>query len=283
MRPFWLLSLLLVLPSLARPDATAPGCGLASGFDYLGVTVRSAEVGGPYVYVTDEKIVDADGAPNTYHPEDAKQGCPSEGHGLDCLASAGYPGEAWWKEVLVRDPDDPDRPYVQRSGPYQGFFVSKTSLRNPDYAGALSPLSYVDADAIPYLVLPAPILRTDGMGEMGDLGYAVDLDTGRATPFVIADEGPVEPLGEASVAFWRALGGQGPNPRNGAGLPPGRVVYIVFPGSGQEAQLDWPLRPAQIAQAARSRLDRFGGRERLLACAGGESEADAADASADAG
>jgi hypothetical protein len=251
----------------ASPALAAPACGLGTGFDYMGVDIRRAEDASAYVYVTDEKIVDADGAPDTYYSGDARDGCPGEGRGRDCLASAGYPDESWWNEVLVRDPDDPDQPYIQPEGAYQGYFVSMTSLRNPDYAGWTSPLSYVDAATIPYLVLPAPLYRSDGMGEMGDLGFAVDLDTGRSTPFVIADEGPVEPLGEASIALWRALGANDPSPRTGAGLPPGQVAYVVFPGSGEEAQLDWPLEVAEVKEKAAELLDSFGGRGRLLACA----------------
>jgi hypothetical protein len=268
-----LVCALFPLVLVAAPVVAQDACGLPPGFDYMGASVR-ANASGPYLYTTDEKIVDADGAPNAYYSGDAAA-CPDDGQGLDCLASAGYPDRPWWKEVLVRDPQTADQPYVQPSGPYRGYFVSMTSLRNPDYAGPLSPLSYVDAATIPYLVLPAPIYRSDEMGRMGDLGFAVDLDTGRSTPFVIADEGPVEPLGEGSVALWRSLGGRDPSPRTGAGLPPGRVVYIVFPGSGAETGLDWPLQLPQMSKAVAQLLDRFGGRDRLLACASEDDQAEA--------
>ena len=48
-----------------------------------------------YAYETNHTAVDADGAPNAYHPDDI---------GLDALANAGYPHTNWWKDVLVPDP-----------------------------------------------------------------------------------------------------------------------------------------------------------------------------------
>ncbi|WP_404712980.1 hypothetical protein [Sphingomonas sp. MMS24-J13] len=218
----------------------------------------------PLYFTTDHKLVDADGAPNAYHPDDQPDACPDRGRGIDCLAAAGYPNGSWWQTVLVADPDNPDRPAIQGDGPYKGFYVSMTSLRNTDFAGPASPASYVDAASIPYLVLPAPIYRTDGMGEMGDIGWAMNLDNGRTTPFVIADEGPVEPFGEASVAFWRALGGT-PNPRNGEGLPEGRIVYVVFPGSHTDAAIGWPIDRKALAREAR-RLGAIGGATMVTSC-----------------
>ena len=248
-------------------SAEAGVCPIGSAFEYLGKSVLQSEAGQPWLFVTAEKLVDADGAPNAYSPKDLAMGCPHAGVGLDCLDSAGYPGSDWWSNVLVRDPDDPDKPYVQEDGPFRGYFVSMTSLRNPDYAGRLSPASYVDASQIPYLVLPAPLHASEGMGRTGDIGYALDLASGRSTPFVIADEGPVEPLGEASVAFWRALSAVAPNARDGSGLTPDPVAIMVFPGSGATAALDWPIDPAALRTKAGERLASFGGLGALQTCA----------------
>jgi len=256
-----------LLPASAVAGPLCP----ADGFDYMGTAVTFSGDRSAYYLASDTKLVDADGAPNAYHPADAPNACPDSGRGIDCLASAGYPGGSWWRTVLVADPDDPARPAVQRDGPYKGYFVSMTSLRNTAL-GADSPASYVDAARTPYLVLPAPIYRTDGMGEMGDIGWAINLDNGRSTPFVIADEGPVEPFGEASVAFWRALGGT-PNPRNGDGLPDGRIAYAIFPGSGRDAAIGWPIDRDALAREAKARLDAAGGAGALRACAGKTSPA----------
>lgn len=238
-----------------------------AGFDYMGVPITFSADRAAYYFTTDHKLVDADGAPNAYHPADMPNACPDTGRGIDCLAAAGYPDGSWWQTVLVADPADPTRPAIQHDGPYKGYFVSMTSLRNTDFAGPASTASYVDAASIPYIVLPAPIYRTDGMGEMGDIGWATNLDTGQTTPFVIADEGPVERLGEASVAFWHALGVEAPNPRTGMGLPDGRIAYVVFPGSGKTAPIGWPIGTAALRHEARVRLDAVGGMAALRSCA----------------
>jgi hypothetical protein len=264
----WMVSAALsccLAPAIA---SAAPACPAATAFDYMGVPVSVTTDRSAYYFATDEKLVDADGAPNAYHPDDAPHGCPKKGRGIDCLASAGYPNGSWWQTVLVADPADPTRPAIQQDGPYKGYFVSMTSLRDTrSGGGAADPRSYVDAGRIPYLVLPAPIYRTDGMGEMGDIGWAINLDTGRSTPFVIADEGPVEQFGEASVAFWQALGTDTPNPRNGDGLPDGQVAYVVFPGSARTAAIGWPIDRAALAREAEARLEAIGGPAMLRACA----------------
>ncbi len=247
--------------------AAAPVCPIDQGFQYLGQTVLQHDLGEPWVFATDERVVDADGAPNAYHPADVGADCGHEGVGLDCPASAGYPDESWWRSVLAIDPAAPNLPYVQQTGPYSGFFVSMTSLRDETDASAVDPVSYVDASRVPYLVAPAPILAAKGMGSLGDLGYALDLVTGRATPFVVADEGPLEPLGEASIAFWRALGGRAPSARDGAGLTTGSFVAVVFPGSAAAADLGWPIDTGRLRTAADERLARFGGLDALRDCA----------------
>src|ERR1043166_2274923 len=75
-----------------------------------------------YTYKTSDVALDADGSPRAYNPSNT---------GLDANANAGFPNKGW-RSVLVVDPHDPSRPYVQTAGPTQGFFVSKTSLVDPN-------------------------------------------------------------------------------------------------------------------------------------------------------
>lgn len=265
------MTMLSLPPALAAPACPLPISAQDTSFDYMGTRIdqHAGLPGGQsaYSYVTATKIVDADGAPNAYHPKDMADECPDSGRGLDCLDAAGYPHGSWWQNVLAADPHAPDRPAIQRKGPFKGYFVSMTSLQNVEWGGPANPASYVDASATPYIVLPAPIYRTRGMGAMGDIGYAINLDNGRATPFVIADEGPVEPLGEASMAFWAALGEQAPNARNGAGLPPGRIAYMVFPHSRDAVDIGWPIAPDRLKAEALRLLAAAGGEDALRGCA----------------
>jgi hypothetical protein len=251
----------------AARAASAQACPADTAFDYLGTPVLQSGASHAWFFVIRDKLVDADGAPNAYSPEDAGKGCPQDGVGLDCAESAGYPDKPWWPDVLVRDPDRPGQAYVQTAGPYRGFFVSQTTLRRPDLASIYSPGAFVDAARVPYLVMPAPLRATAGLGEIGDVGYAVNLRTGRRSAFVIADEGPLEPLGEASIAFWGDIGEQAPNPRDGGGLPSDPVAVVVFPNSGARAALGWPIDDRRLQAVGESLLAGVGGASSLRSCA----------------
>jgi hypothetical protein len=185
-----------------------------------------------YAYETAHKAVDADGAPNAYHPDDT---------GLDALANAGYPNTNWWKEVLVPDPDDGSRAFIQPGGPYKGFFVAMTSLRQ-DGGNAYDPATYVDATRFPYIVIPSGFEHIPHVAKAGDVGFATNLTNGLTTPFIVGDAGGGgdAKLGEASIALYTALGGHNPNPRNGQGVPAGVVQYIVFLNSRKPVATRWP-------------------------------------------
>jgi len=242
---------------------------------YRGVAIRRTDDRRAYFYVTSHKSIDADGAPNAYHPDDVNGGaCPDSGVGLECPANAGYRSNngigntSWWSSVLVRDPDDPDVAYRQTEGATAGYFVSQTALKKISFAGRYDPRSYVDAATIPYVVMPGDFYAMPGTGRMGDVGYALNLANGRSTPFVFADVGPDDAkLGEASIAFWEALGGTNPNPRNGAGKPPGNIAYVVFPRSSGEVDLGWPIDLGRLREEVRSRMDALGGEETVRSCA----------------
>ncbi|HYE26918.1 MAG TPA: hypothetical protein VEA61_01610 [Allosphingosinicella sp.] len=251
-------------------------CAFEEWTQYRGTTIRRLADRSAYLYVTARKSVDADGAPNAYHPDDVNGGaCPDSGRGLECPANAGYRSNdgvgnaSWWRSVLVPDPDDPDVAYRQSSGPTAGYFVSQTALRRLSPAGPLSPRSYVDAATIPYVVMPGDFYAMPGTGRMGDVGYALNLANDISTPFVFADVGPDDAyLGEASIAFWQALGGNNPNPRNGAGVPGGMIAYVVFPRSSSQIDLGWPIVLQRLRQAVAERLDRVGGEAAIRACVG---------------
>ena len=115
--------------------------------DYEGAEIRHIGAGPAYTYRTSHKSLDADGSSRSYHPE--------KGKGLDDSRNAGYPNKGW-RGVLVVDPKDSSKPYVQPNGPFAGFFVSKTSLR--DRHGAdIEPATYVNAETVPYVVFPGNV------------------------------------------------------------------------------------------------------------------------------
>jgi len=108
----------------------------------------------------------------------------------------------------------------------------ETSLSFPRGTGQRE---YVDAEKIPYLVLPGGFYEQFGIA-LGDLGAVVY--RGKLAFAVFADVGPANKLGEGSLklaellghAPWRNWnGGESFSTHGGISTPD--VVYIVFPGS----------------------------------------------------
>jgi len=109
--------------------------------------------------------IDADGAPNAYHPDDT---------GLDELANAGSPSH--WDGIVT---DRHGKPLVQlESDPFPGYYISCTTLadQNKEFN---DPSRYVDSTKIPYVALPAEIAERGG-ARLGDFAFVVNLRNGNS-------------------------------------------------------------------------------------------------------
>jgi hypothetical protein len=192
--------------------------------------------------------VDADGAFRAYHPNDRL--------GLDSLSHAGHRGN-WW--ALVTDNEKTSgRPVVQRkSDPAPGFYVSTTSLYDPDNPNPRDPHRYVDAANIPYVALHPKALSH---ARLGDFATVVNLQTGKISPAIVADESaPSLPVGEGSIALAKALGIDS-SPRNGG--KSGAVAYLIYSGSGNGR----PRLRREIVANSNRLFEAWGGLDRLRAC-----------------
>lgn len=133
-----------------------------------------------------------------------------------------------------------------------------TSLMLRNDAGQEVP---VDADAIPYVVIPeagpddvaGEFTRRTGV-QVGDFG--VVLARGRVVPVIVADTGPYSKLGEGSLALHRALGHEECAAKDdhavcsrvddeGQSIP-SDVTTILVPGSARS-----DLTPGNIAAVTR--------------------------------
>lgn len=194
--------------------------------------------------------IDADGAPNAYHPE---------GKGLDFLANAGKPGN-WWG--IVTDTGKPSgQPVVQgKNDPYPGYYVSTTSLEDPSQP-VTSPARYVDSGKVPYVVLPPQVMapKTAGGARLGDFAAVVDTRSGKVAYALVADRGPKDKLGEGSIALAEALG-IASSPKKG-GIEKG-VSYVIFPGSGNGK----PHSVEEIRHEGERLFHAFGGTAQLTTC-----------------
>jgi hypothetical protein len=127
------------------------------------------------------------------------------------------------------------------------------------YRGFSGQVSYVDAERVPYIVLP----EADGQNEefyertrigLGDL--AAVIYRGHVEFAFVADLGPPDKLGEGSVALAQALGHnpfvlRGGQERIDRSIP-GGVIYIVFPGSRLRG-----ATPNNILQLLREKGERL--------------------------
>jgi len=232
-------------------------CRYADWTTYNGLQLSRLPDETAYLFQTAHKAFDADGAPNAYHPDNI---------GLDNTANAGWPNSTWWPDVLVPDPADLSKPYVQPDGPFAGFFIARTTLSDASLPET-DIRKYVDATTVPYLVFPGAFSAMRGTGFIGDLGFAINRATGDSSAFIVADKGPTNAdLGEMSIALAEALGGRNVNPRNGAGAPRGEILYILFPRSVQQRAKPWPLDAASLDAKARALLEAAGGIDAALAC-----------------
>ena len=237
----------------ASPSLVLAACDTFA--TYKGVALHRLSGGRAYAYRTAHIAIDADGAPNAYHPQD---------RGIDALANAGFP--SGWRSVLVADPAHLSQPFVQKTGEFAGFFLSMTGLQDRAAANT-DPVRYVDARTTPYVVFPGRFFGMAGTGQLGTLGMARNLSTGQTSPMVFADVGGQEhELGEVSIKLAENLGDQNVDPRKGTGAPRGPFAYAIFPGS--EAMPPWPLSASQLQERASVELARAGGWDAVLACVG---------------
>lgn len=231
--------------ALAHTQQNTCGDSDAAEVQFQARTFPVQKIGGAVLFHAGMSV-DADGAPNAYGPHNK---------GLDFIANAKNGG----RFVGVATRAD-GTPIIQRSGPFRGYYVSTTSLRNT--AGSVSASStYVNAGKIPYVVLPPEFMDQFGVA-LGDLAVVINRKNGKSSPAIFADVGPRGRIGEGSVALARALGLDANPRRGGTGVP--SIAYLVFPGSG--------LGPGRLRTAREIKSSTFktfrewGGAKRLKAC-----------------
>jgi hypothetical protein len=157
--------------------------------------------------------IDCDGSPQAYGPNNS---------GIDYTANGGTPGSNWWGGPV----DSSGNPIVQKIyEPKPGMYVSATSHGNPAF-GSNSQYRYIDAESIPFIVLPGQ--HSNG-AKLGDVCLCLNTQTGDNCFGIYADVGPSSKIGEASMRMASALKINN-NPKTG-GTESKIIAYLVFPGS----------------------------------------------------
>lgn len=269
-----LISTFFIASALYSGQISSGKCPFEKWTSYRSMVLLRVRARDAYLFQTSHVEIDADGAPNAYHPDDVHLDCVkgSGFKGLDCPGNAGYHGRdadrsgmAGWRDILLQDPIDSTRPYIQsRLSKFSGYYVSQTSLQDKSKV-MTNTKRYVDARNVPYLVLPGEFNKMIGTGRVGDLGFALNIETHKSSPFIVADVGRASAdLGEISMALAAALGGVNPNPRTGAGAPPGGTLFVVFPASRHVPP--WPVSTMQIRNNVNHLLGALGGKAAIEKC-----------------
>ena len=161
-----------------------------------------------------------------------------------------------------------------------GFLVSATALHKPNVTDACDITNYVDALVTPALVIPKN--PKGGQSEffkrnakVGDLVVAVRPEMLEPVFGVVGDTGPINKLGEASVAMngkllkktvppvnYQELRGKGEYKGKGWAVP--RTAVLVFPGTRDAENPHMTVE--RIDPAAGERFKQWGGVPRLVAC-----------------
>lgn len=207
----------------AAPTAGLAFRGIAHDEDDIvghfspGVTVFETR-DGCAVYCTTGMKVDADGAYRAYKIRNL--GLDFDDNGKDPSRPGGR-----WVGVVTNAAGEPIPQQAHQPAP--GYLISTTALQDQMRA-VTDPLRYVDAESVPYIVLPGGHL---GRASLGDYALVVNTETRKTVPAIAADSGAKNKIGEASMAGARALLGEAAsNPRSGGTERP-IIRYIVFPDS----------------------------------------------------
>ncbi|MDM0001787.1 glycoside hydrolase family 75 protein [Variovorax sp. J22P240] len=126
---------------------------------------------------------------------------------------------AWARDVVIIDTDNEPKVFPG------GVIASKTWYRHRGKAAA-DPAAYVDAETVPYIVVPPLIVQNTVGAVRGCRAQATW--RGRSVACVVADLGPGNRIGELSIAAARALN-MPASPRSG-GTEQAEVLYELWPG-----------------------------------------------------
>lgn len=232
--------------------------------------------------------VDADGAPDSYRVDG--NGLSYTCDGISALVN-GVPqtpenNPAHWQELCrnawaaARQSNDyskvrifgfmtdqNNRPIVQGDGdPLPGqAFITTTSMSMPSTPDKTQ-RHYVNANEIPFVVLPAPFVSKYGV-KAGDVAVVYWPAKKKHAFGVFADNGR---LGEASVRLHQDLGNNPIVVKGGVKRAKvaieGTVMTVVFPGSAPTPTVDSQKWREDIDKAGQAALDKWGGIDKLAAC-----------------
>lgn len=176
------------------------------------------------VYFTADADIDADGANGQNGKIPAYK---NDDTGSELLANGGMKivhgkvvcAKPWARSIVILDTDNEPKVFPG------GVIASTTWYRHPNKLRN-DPAAYVDAETVPYIVVP-PLIVQATAGIVRGCKARVTWK-GKSVDCVVADKGPSKKIGELSIAAARALGLPS-SPRHGGTENPD-VLYELWPG-----------------------------------------------------
>ncbi|KAB2856747.1 MAG: hypothetical protein F9K41_05680 [Sphingopyxis terrae] len=219
------------------------------------IAVYRFDDGGPAFYES-KMSIDADGAPDAYHPKNS----PKSGWGRDYLANAGFGRNC--NVIVCKTEKHPEKGYFKtEEGPYAGYYVSASSLKDSSVEDRGDYRRYVDAARVPYVAIPGSAAKKMG-AQTGDLAYVVNMNNGERSPAIFADIGTEKTLGEGSIGLAEAL--KFKNATAYEGGVSANVLFVVFPDTRSDPA--WPRKIEDIEEKAEAAFEAWGGVGRVRAC-----------------
>lgn len=179
---------------------------------------------GGRVFFTADGDIDADGA-------NGQNGGPAaykaDNSGTEFLANGGMAirdgrvicAKPFARDIVILGPDNEPKVFAG------GIIASLTWYRHPGKA-ANDPAAYVDAETVPYIVVPPLIIQATAGVVRGCKARVTRGD--KSVDCVVADKGPRNKIGELSIAAARAIGVPS-SPRSGGTERP-ELLYELWPG-----------------------------------------------------
>jgi len=292
----------VAIASLSAPTIAAVRCDMQHGFDQPDQAGKRTlpvwkDGEGRALLFADAMNVNTDGTRRSYSVEDfwgekrainnlcnamsdACRGLDGNGKKQRRILTQQASAAHWPPQLLAQTRISPSiipMPGGRPCPEVDGYLVSATSLHRAHISDACDLSNYVDAEKVPAIVIPK---GKNGFSSaktaVGDLAVAMSADGKTLLYAVVGDTGPVNELGEISVALaGQLLGKTGPpaNYNEIRGRPPyqgkawtvGRTFVLVFPNSGRPSD---PYMDAAAVDAVAARLfSAWGGAERLKSCA----------------
>lgn len=186
-------------------------------------SVITEEADGRVHYMADADI-DADGAnglhggPPAYRVYDTGSEFLANG-GMKMFGEKVVCDKSWARSIVILDTDNEPKVFPG------GTIASTTWYAHPGKSKN-DPAAYVDAETVPYIVVP-PLVVQKTTGIVRGCKARASWN-GKSVDCVVADKGPTGKIGELSIAAARALGIPS-SPRNGGTEKP-EVLYELWPG-----------------------------------------------------